>query len=71
NFERFTLGEHYERLARVCLDKELEKDELGQKLLFNTSVLEYNGQSRWNYVNPVLKKSDAFQKALQSFSRTV
>jgi histone H3/H4 len=71
NFERFTLNEHYERLARVCLDKDVEKDELGQKLLFNTSVLEYNGQSRWNYVNPVLKKSDAFQKALQSLLGTV
>jgi hypothetical protein len=34
-------------------------------MLFNTSVLEYNGDRRWNYVAPVVKQSDAFRKALK------
>jgi hypothetical protein len=27
--------------------------------------LEYNGSSRWNYINPVVKKTIAFQEALE------
>ncbi|MGF1603637.1 MAG: hypothetical protein ACFCU8_16755 [Thermosynechococcaceae cyanobacterium] len=34
-------------------------------MLYNTSVLEYNGLRRWNYVNPVVKESEAFLKALK------
>lgn len=29
------------------------------------AVLEYNGSSRWNYVNPVVKQINAFQEALK------
>ena len=62
DFERATPGpEYYTTLAQVCLDKDITKDEIGQNLLFNVSVLEYNGNSRWNYVNPLLKQSYAFQ----------
>ena len=63
-FERFIPDEHYPILAQACLNKNIPKDETGQLMLFNTSVLEYNGDNRWNYPNPVVKQSDAFQTAL-------
>jgi energy-coupling factor transporter ATP-binding protein EcfA2 len=65
-FERLIPRNHYRVLAQVCLTKDISEEELGPAMLFNTSVLEYNGTQRWNYVNPVVKYSDAFQKALQS-----
>jgi len=56
DFEKSTPGpEYYTTLAEVGLEKEITKDEMGQNLLFNISVLEYNGNSRWNYVNPLVK----------------
>jgi hypothetical protein len=64
-FERFIPDEHYRLLARVCLSKNVSKDEVGQLMLFNTSVLEYNGNARWNYPNPVVKRSQFFQQALR------
>jgi hypothetical protein len=42
------------------------KDDIGQLMLFNTSVLEYNGDKRWNYPNPVVKQNEFFQEALKS-----
>ncbi len=63
-FERFIPEEHYPLLAKVCLSKNVMKDEVGQKMLFNTSVLEYNGTDRWNYPNPMVKRSALFQQAL-------
>lgn len=67
DFERSTpTPEYYTILAQVCLDKDIAKDDIGQALLFNISVLEYNGSSRWNYVNPLVKQSYAFQQALRS-----
>ncbi|MGK7940637.1 MAG: ATP-binding protein [Crocosphaera sp.] len=66
NFERINLNEYYPVLAKVCLTKDINKDEIGQKLLFNLSVLEYNGVNRWNYINPVLKQSSLFQEALKN-----
>ncbi|MGK7881045.1 MAG: hypothetical protein AB4060_13225 [Crocosphaera sp.] len=66
NFERINLNEYYPMLAKVCLTKDINKDEIGQLLLFNLSVLEYNGDNRWNYINPVLKQSSLFQKALKN-----
>jgi ABC-type phosphate transport system ATPase subunit len=66
NFERITLNEYYSVLAKVCLTKNINKDEIGQLLLFNLSVLEYNGDNRWNYINPVLKLSSLFQEALRN-----
>ncbi|MEG4583760.1 hypothetical protein QUA54_00730 [Microcoleus sp. MOSTC5] len=67
DFERSTPGpEYYTILAQVCLNKDIDKNEIGQNLLFNLSVLEYNGNSRWNYVNPLVKQSYAFQQALAS-----
>ncbi|WP_242032810.1 hypothetical protein [Oscillatoria sp. FACHB-1406] len=66
NFERFLPDEHYPLIARVCLTKNVTKDEIGQLMLFNTSVLEYNGSDRWNYPNPVVKRSAFFQQALEA-----
>lgn len=66
NFERITLNEYYLVLAKACLTKNIDKDEIGQLLLFNLSVLEYNGVNRWNYINPVFKRSSLFQEALQN-----
>jgi energy-coupling factor transporter ATP-binding protein EcfA2 len=64
-FERFIPEDHYPLLAKVCLSKNVTKDEVGQKMLFNTSVLEYNGIDRWNYPNPVVKRSAFFKQALE------
>jgi hypothetical protein len=67
DFEKSTPEpEYYTKLPEVGIEKEITKDERGQNLLFNVSVLEYNGNSRWNYVNPLLKQSYAFQQALES-----
>ncbi|MTJ11713.1 AAA family ATPase [Anabaena sp. UHCC 0187] len=64
SFERFIPEEHYPVLAQVYLNKNVSKDDIGQLMLFNTSVLEYNGDNRWNYPNPVVKQNEFFQKAL-------
>jgi energy-coupling factor transporter ATP-binding protein EcfA2 len=64
-FERLIPKEHYRVLAQVCLTKDISEEALGPAMLYNTSVLEYNGLRRWNYVNPVVKESNAFLKALQ------
>ncbi|MEH2195613.1 MAG: P-loop NTPase fold protein [Nostoc sp.] len=66
NFERFIPEEHYAFLAQVCITKNVSKDDIGQLMLFNTSVLEYNGNKRWNYPNPVVKQNEFFQKAIKS-----
>jgi hypothetical protein len=58
--------EYYTKLPEVGIEKEITKDKRGQNLLFNVSVVEYNGNSRWNCVNPLLKQSYAFQQALES-----
>lgn len=71
DLEKSTPGsEYYTKLPEVGIDKEITKDERGQNLLFNLSVLEYNGNSRWNYVNPLVKQSYAFQQALESIQGT-
>jgi energy-coupling factor transporter ATP-binding protein EcfA2 len=66
DFERFIPQEHYPVLAQVCLSKNITKDDVGQLMMFNLSVLEYNGNTRWNYPNPVVKQSDSFQAALRA-----
>jgi hypothetical protein len=67
DFEKSTPEpEYYTKLPEVGIEKEITKKEIGQNLLFNLSVVEYNGNSRWNYVNPLLKQSYAFKQALES-----
>ena len=63
NFERVIPDHHYPLLVQVCRTKRILQNADGQKMLFNTSVLEYNGDRRWNYINPVVKGSDAFKQA--------
>lgn len=63
-FERVLSAHHYSILVQVCETKRIEQTEEGQTLLGNTAVLEYNSDRRWNYVNPLVKQCDAFQKAL-------
>jgi len=64
DFERRLSTNDYAVLAQVCKNKEIEKDERAQTLLYNTSVLEYNGENRWNYPNSVVRRSSSFQKEL-------
>lgn len=66
NFERSIPTELYSELAEVCLTKDVPKDEHGRLMLFNLWVFEYNGKTRWNYINPTVRQSNAFQEALQS-----
>ena len=67
DWEKSTPGpEYYTKLPEVGIEKDITKDKRGQNLLFNVSVLEYNGNSRWNCVNPLVKQSYAFQQALES-----
>ncbi|MEO0455085.1 MAG: ATP-binding protein [Cyanobacteria bacterium P01_A01_bin.114] len=65
NFERIIPNHHYPLMAEICKTKQIDQNEDGQKMLFNTSVLEYeSGGIRWNYINPVIKDSIHFQSAL-------
>lgn len=63
-FERSTPRTHYTELARVAHKKEITDDEIGKELLFSTAVLEYNGDNRWIYPHPVVRRSDLFRQAL-------
>ncbi len=65
NFERQIPDQHYPAIARAFRDKKISNDEIGQQALFNTSVLEYNGDNRWNYPHSLVIKIDAFQRALR------
>jgi len=65
NFERFIPDDHYPILAQVCLTKNVPKNLTGQSMMFNLSVLEYNGNNRWNYPNPVVRQNEFFQTALR------
>ncbi|BAZ52948.1 hypothetical protein NIES4103_56130 [Nostoc sp. NIES-4103] len=68
NFERSISTELYSALAKVCINKDVTKDENGRLMLFNLWVFEYNGKNRWNYVNPVVRQIHAFQEELKSAS---
>ena len=71
DFEKSTPGpEYHTKLPEVGIEKQITKDERGQNLLFNISVVKYNGNRRWNYVNPLVKQSYAFQQALESIQVT-
>ena len=68
NFERIIPTEHYPALAQVCLSKDVTKDESGRLMMYNLSVFEYNGKSRWNYINPVVLQINAFKEKLAALS---
>lgn len=65
NFERVVPEHHYPLLVQVCQQQRVPQTADGQRMLFNLSVLEYNGDRRWNYMNPVIKKCDAYREALR------
>ena len=66
NFERSIPTENYVNLARICQTKDVPKDDIGRLMLFNLWVFEYNGENRWNYVNPVVMQSNEFQEQIQA-----
>jgi hypothetical protein len=68
DFERIIPDEHYPILVKVYLSKEISKNEIGQMVIFNTSALEYNGNERWNYINPVVKSIECYQNALKVYT---
>lgn len=73
HFERFIPSNHYPVLADICRYKgihlDLEAQAMMQSMLFNITVLEYeqldNLQS-WKYVNPLVRRINAFREALQA-----
>ncbi|NER78396.1 MAG: ATP-binding protein [Leptolyngbya sp. SIO1D8] len=67
SFERRLSSEDYQELANVALTKELADEAVGQKLLFDTAILEYNGGNRWLYPNSVILQSESFQRTLAQF----
>lgn len=64
SFERIIPADAYGELAQAALKKEVTDDVMGQSLLFNTAILEYNGGTRWVYPNPVVRHSEPFKRAL-------
>ena len=68
SFERSLTKKYFTELAYISQNKEFsdEDDNLKVEMLYSTAVLEYNGTDRWNYPNPLLMKSHAFQKAMKS-----
>ncbi|HEY9625833.1 MAG TPA: P-loop NTPase fold protein [Coleofasciculaceae cyanobacterium] len=66
-FERelVLISRAYAVLAEIARTKELTKDDVLSELLFSTAVLEYNGNQRWAYPNPVVRRSDLFQQAVK------
>jgi energy-coupling factor transporter ATP-binding protein EcfA2 len=66
SFERSTPKTYFAELAKIAITKEIQDDNIGQQMLFSSAVLEYNGSDRWNYPNPLLMRSNAFNKAISS-----
>ena len=65
NFKRVIPHRHYPLLVATCKTKQIIQNEDGQKMLFNTSVLEYESDEQsWHYVNPVVKESPYFMEAV-------
>jgi hypothetical protein len=64
NFQRVIPARHYPLLVEMCKTKQIAQNEDGQKMLFNTSVLEYEtDELSWHYINPVIKESAYFIEA--------
>jgi hypothetical protein len=68
SFERLISDEHYPSLAKTYRDRKVSNDNRGQMMLYNTSVLEYNGNTRWNYPHPLVINIDAFQRAVKELN---
>lgn len=68
-FEREINASYYPVLAKIALAKQKVDDTISPQLLYSTAVLEYNGDSRWIYPNPLVRRSSAFQEALDDARR--
>jgi hypothetical protein len=64
-FEREINASYYPVLAKIALEKQKVDDIISPQLLYSTAVLEYNGDNRWIYPNPFVRRSTLFQKALE------
>ncbi|NJM74520.1 MAG: AAA family ATPase [Acaryochloridaceae cyanobacterium RU_4_10] len=64
-FEREINASYYPVLARIALAKQKVDDIISPELLYSTAVLEYNGDNRWIYPNPLVRRSTLFQEALE------
>lgn len=61
---RLTSG-HFQRLAKVHLDKQIDSDEIGRLMLYRRDALEYNGEG-WVDAHPLLMETRRFQEALEA-----
>jgi hypothetical protein len=64
-FEREIPHSYYETLAKIAETKQQVDDQISPEALYITAVLEYNGENRWIYPNPVVRRSTLFQEALE------
>ena len=63
-FERAIPREYYPVIAKAAIEKDLPEDDISQQLLFTTAILEYNGNNRWIYPNPLVRRSELYKRAL-------
>ncbi|MDI6794574.1 MAG: hypothetical protein QME81_17185 [bacterium] len=61
--------DYYPKLARVHHEKSAPNDPDHQLMLLNLSILEYNGEQRWQDVHPVLKMTSSFKEAWKNETR--
>jgi len=67
SFERSLNKKFFAELAYIAINKEFsDEEDIKVQLLYSTAVLEYNGSDRWNYPNPLLMRSNAFTKAINT-----
>ncbi|MEM7796655.1 MAG: P-loop NTPase fold protein [Cyanobacteria bacterium P01_C01_bin.118] len=65
-FERSIPREYYPVIAKAAIEKDLPEDDISQQLLFTTAILEYNGNNRWIYPNPLVRRSELYKRALSA-----
>jgi hypothetical protein len=70
-FERQIPHDHYEAIAKTYYEKRIDNNGIGQETLLNTSVLEYNGNQRWNYPHPMVIATNAFQQSLNKLKQSI
>lgn len=66
DFERMIPPEHYPFLREVARTKNAANHDIGRAALYNLSVLEYNGERRWNYVHPVVRNIEQFREQVDA-----
>lgn len=71
SFERRIPHDHYDAIAKTYYEKRIDNNQIGQETLLNTSVLEYNGDQRWNYPHPMVIATNAFQQSLNKLKQSI